>query len=66
MKIEIIRRESDTVRVITTESGRTITQKAVADCERCSTDASVPHFMCLYGGNRMGHSESHCTASACY
>ena len=35
-------------------------------CERCTTDAYVPHFSCLYGGKAVGHSAAHCTASACY
>lgn len=35
-------------------------------CERCTTDEYVPHFNCMYKGNAVGHSPSHCTANACY
>jgi hypothetical protein len=38
----------------------------VAGCERCTYDEYVPHFNCMYKGNAMGHSASHCTADACY
>lgn len=35
-------------------------------CERCTTDAYVPHYNCIYQGKAMGHSAAHCTADACY
>lgn len=35
-------------------------------CERCTYDEYVPHYNCMYHGTAMGHSEAHCTASACY
>ena len=35
-------------------------------CERCLTDAYVPHYNCIYGGKAVGHSAAHCTANACY
>lgn len=35
-------------------------------CERCKTDAYVPHYNCIYQGRAMGHNEAHCTADACY
>lgn len=43
-----------------------ITYRTADGCERCTTDAYVPHYNCIYGGKRMGHSASHCTADACY
>ena len=43
----------------------TINQPAMPGCKRCETDAYTPHYSCLYAGKAMGHSESHCTASAC-
>jgi len=66
MKIAIVNHPSGTVRVIQPEVGQRIIQNAVDGCERCTTDAFVPHFSCMYAGRAMGHSESHCTASACY
>lgn len=44
----------------------TILYPTSADCERCKTDAYVPHFNCLYNGKAIGHKEAHCTANACY
>jgi len=38
----------------------------VKGCERCASDAYVPHFSCLYHGQRIGHKAEHCTADACY
>ena len=35
-------------------------------CERCTHDEYVPHFRCVYYGERVGHSKAHCTASGCY
>ena len=35
-------------------------------CERCTYDIYVPHFRCVYYGERVGHSKAHCTASGCY
>jgi hypothetical protein len=56
-----------TIRMIQTPKGETLyVQKADANCERCLTDAYVPHYNCLYAGKAMGHSEGHCTANACY
>ena len=43
-----------------------VTYRTADGCVRCTTDAYVPHYNCIYGGNRMGHSPSHCTADACY
>ncbi len=43
-----------------------ISYRTADGCERCTTDAYVPHYNCIYGGKRMGHSASHCTADACY
>ena len=69
-QIEIIEHPSGTVRKITDVTpGRPLSgfvQKAVADCERCLTDAYVPHYNCMYAGKAIGHSEGHCTANACY
>jgi hypothetical protein len=66
MDIQIIHRPAETWRTITLDSGQVLTQKADANCARCLTDAYVPHYNCLYAGKAMGHSESHCTANACY
>ena len=35
------------------------------DCTRCQTDTYVPHFNCIRSG-AIGHSKTHCTASACF
>ena len=35
-------------------------------CERCKTDAYVPHYNCIYQGRAMGHNAAHCTADSCY
>lgn len=35
-------------------------------CSRCENDPYVPHYNCLYKGERVGHSKDHCTADACY
>ena len=35
-------------------------------CERCTWDVYVPHFRCVYYGERVGHSKAHCTADGCY
>jgi hypothetical protein len=43
-----------------------IRYRTAEGCERCKTDAYVPHYNCLYHGNAMGHSAAHCTADACY
>ena len=48
----------------TTASGFTLTCKQ--DCERCKTDDFIPHYNCMYQGQKNGHSEGHCTANACY
>jgi hypothetical protein len=66
MKITVVNHPAGTVRVIETDSGQRIAQKADANCARCLTDAYVPHYNCLYSGKAMGHSEGHCTANACY
>jgi hypothetical protein len=66
-KINAVNHPAGTIRIITdTVSGDRIRQRAVAGCERCTTDVYVPHFTCMYAGKAMGHSESHCTANACY
>ncbi len=46
----------------------TVIRKVDTDCERCKRrDAyDVPHFNCMYNGQRSGHSAAHCTANACY
>ena len=44
----------------------TILYKTCEDCERCTWDAFVPHYNCLYKGNRIGHKAAHCTADSCY
>lgn len=42
-------------------------QVVFPDCERCTWDDHIPHTNCLYYGTwHMGHSDSHCTANACY
>lgn len=43
-----------------------VTYRTADGCARCATDAYVPHYNCIYGGRRIGHSASHCTADACY
>ena len=35
------------------------------ECGECAT-TNVPHDSCLYGGKRIGHSATHCTADSCY
>ena len=65
-KINVVNHPSGCVRIITDEVGLSIRQRAVADCERCTTDAYIPHFNCMYAGKAIGHSEGHCTANACY
>jgi hypothetical protein len=36
------------------------------NCERCKNLGFYPaHFSCLYGGRKIGHSRSHCSADAC-
>ena len=42
------------------------TRQGVEDCKRCQDKYDVPHFNCMYKGKAIGHSDSHCTASACY
>jgi hypothetical protein len=42
------------------------TRKGVEGCNRCLDKHDVGHFNCMYDGKAMGHSDSHCTASACY
>lgn len=37
-----------------------------SECERCKWDNHIAHDSCLYGGNAIGHSRSHCTADACF
>jgi len=68
MKIKVVQHPAGTVRIIThdSEPSRRWIQKAVPDCERCKTDGYIPHFNCMYDGKAIGHSESHCTANACY
>ena len=34
-------------------------------CTECAT-TPVPHDNCLYSGNAIGHSDTHCTANACW
>lgn len=69
-KIEIVNHPAGTVRIVTDTTpgreGQRFVQKADANCERCLTDAYVPHYNCLYAGKAIGHSEGHCTANACY
>ncbi len=37
------------------------------NCERCKNPGAGPgHFSCLYGGRKIGHSRSHCSAKACF
>jgi hypothetical protein len=48
------------------EYAPTIRYQIAEGCDRCKTDEYVPHYNCLYKGNAMGHSASHCTANACY
>lgn len=37
------------------------------NCERCKIPNAGPgHFSCMYGGRKMGHSRSHCSANACF
>ena len=42
-----------------------ILYKTEEGCVRCTTDIYVPHYNCGRPGER-GHSDAHCTASACY
>lgn len=58
--------EGNARRIITDEVGLSIQQRAVWGCDRCTTDAYIPHFNCMYAGKAIGHSEGHCTANACY
>ena len=51
---------------MTTTQTVKILYKTCEGCERCTTDAYVPHYNCIYGGRAIGHSASHCTADACY
>jgi hypothetical protein len=38
-----------------------------ANCERCKFSGGGPaHWSCLYGGQKIGHSRSHCSANACF
>lgn len=46
--------------------GDTLRNARPAECVECRTNVYVPHNSCLYGGNRTGHSKTHCTANACY
>lgn len=43
-----------------------ILYKVDPSCERCKVDPYVPHYNCIYQGRAVGHSNSHCTANACY
>lgn len=43
-----------------------ITYRTADGCERCTTDAYVPHYNCIYNGKAPGHTLGHCTANACY
>ena len=37
------------------------------NCERCKAGGfTPPHWSCLYGGRKIGHSRSHCSANACF
>jgi hypothetical protein len=37
------------------------------NCERCKNPGAGPsHGSCLYGGRKIGHSRSHCSAKACF
>lgn len=66
-KINVVNHPAGTVRIIEDLiSTEVIRQRAVVGCERCKTDAYVPHFTCMYAGKALDHSEGHCTASACY
>lgn len=51
---------------MTTSTTPVIRYRTCEGCERCKVDPYVPHYSCLYNGNAVGHSEAHCTASACY
>jgi hypothetical protein len=51
---------------MTTQETVKILYRTAEGCERCKTDAYVPHYSCIYGGKAVGHSVAHCTASACY
>lgn len=44
----------------------TVMYRTAEGCTRCTTDAYVPHYNCLYNGRAAGHSAAHCTADACY
>lgn len=66
-EITVVNHPAGAVRVIeNVAGGERIQQRAVVGCDRCLTDAYVPHYTCMYAGNAMGHSEGHCTANACY
>jgi hypothetical protein len=66
-KINVIDHPAGAVRIIRdTISEESYRQRAVVGCERCKTDAYVPHFNCMYAGKAIGHSVAHCTANACY
>ena len=43
-----------------------ITYRTAPGCARCTTDAYVPHYNCIYNGEAPGHTLRHCTADACY
>lgn len=51
---------------VCTPSAVAIRYTTCEGCERCTTDAYVPHYNCIYSGNAMGHSAAHCTADSCY
>jgi hypothetical protein len=45
------------------------TPNRVDGCIECAPGSKgdyIPHFNCMYNGNRIGHSVGHCTADACY
>ena len=51
---------------MTTQNTITIRYRTCEGCERCTWDAYVPHYNCIYGGRSVGHKDAHCTADACY
>jgi hypothetical protein len=51
---------------MTTQETVKILYRTCEGCVRCTTDAYVPHYNCIYQGRAIGHSPSHCTADACY
>lgn len=54
------------IKIIEIKFDNGLTRKGVEDCKRCQDKYDVAHFNCMYQGKTIGHSESHCTANACY